>query len=152
MMTQMCLVQGTWLPNVFYALLSLQTITVHLDHIKDRKGEILQHSLQVYPRRWEICTLTSLINVNFGFDIALTDSGETLVQYFSGTVDVNTEMRSLCLLSAFLTWYNVPHPNTLAEMGITGEFLLSVNCCRMLSSLSRRLLLRLPLWPSGLSH
>jgi len=66
--------------------------------------------------------LTSLMHINFDFDIALTDSGETLVRYLSGAVDVNTEMRSWCLLSAFLTWYSVPQPNALAEMRLTGEY------------------------------
>jgi len=49
-----------------------------------------------------------------------TDSGETLVRYFSGTVDRSQEMRNWCLLSAFLTWYSVPHPNALTQMGLTG--------------------------------
>jgi len=61
--------------------------------------------------------------INVWFDTVLTDSGETLMRYFSGALDVNTEMRSWCLLSAFLTWYNVPHPNALATMGFTGEFI-----------------------------
>jgi len=55
--------------------------------------------------------------------LVLIDAGETLVRYFSGTVDLSTDMSSWCLLSAFLTWYNVPHPKALAQMGLTGEFM-----------------------------
>ena len=50
----------------------------------------------------------------------LTGSAETLARYFSGTVDPSTQTSSCCLLSAFLTWYNVPHPKALAQMGLTG--------------------------------
>jgi len=59
----------------------------------------------------------------FEFAAVPVGSGETLLRYFSGTVDLGTEMSSWCLLSAFLMWYNVPHPNTLAQMGLTGELM-----------------------------
>ena len=58
-------------------------------------------------------------------DVVLIDSGETLVRYFSGTADPSREMKSWCLLSAFLTWYNVPHPSALAQMGLSGDFIMS---------------------------
>jgi len=51
----------------------------------------------------------------------LTDSGETMQRYFSGTVDRSSETNCWRLLSAFLTWYNVPNPKALAQMGLTGE-------------------------------
>jgi len=56
------------------------------------------------------------------FGLVLIESGKTLVQYFSGSVDLSADTSSWCLLSAFLTWYNVPHPKPLAQMGLTGEF------------------------------
>jgi len=62
--------------------------------------------------------------------IVLIDSGETLVRYFSGTADSSREMRSWCLLSAFLTWYNVPHPSALAQMGLSGDFMSAVMSVR----------------------
>ena len=64
---------------------------------------------------------TELCTVNL--DLLLTGSGETLARYFSGAVDSSTVMNSWCLLSSFLTWYNVPHPKALAQMGLTGTLM-----------------------------
>lgn len=86
------------------------------------------------------------------------DCGAVLSRYFSGERTLNADPVTAQKLSAFLTWYGVPHPKALAQMGLTGQLPLSGApiCVRPTTSLcmfgehflicSRSLRILTPLW------
>lgn len=51
----------------------------------------------------------------------MTDSGPVLTSYFGGRDLPGSSTEHGChMLSAFLTWYNIPHPKALRQMGLQG--------------------------------
>lgn len=66
----------------------------------------------------------------------MTESGPVLTSYFGGRDLPGSSTEHSChLLSAFLTWYNIPHPKALRQMGLQGmhSFIHSQPLCSTLS-------------------